>query len=78
MKFTASDYRAKIGGSQTESVLISQIQHGLAREFEQSDPDRRLRLLLSELLFIMSQVDASTVPVLSSVCVASQCEVEVG
>ncbi|XP_064613118.1 LOW QUALITY PROTEIN: integrator complex subunit 2-like [Liolophura sinensis] len=48
--------RAKIGGSQTESVLISQIQQGLAREFEQSDPDRRLRLLLSELLFIMSQI----------------------
>ena len=49
-------FRLKAGGVQTESVLISQLQHGLALEFERSDAARKLRLLLSELLFIMSQV----------------------
>ncbi|KAL3858011.1 hypothetical protein ACJMK2_012627 [Sinanodonta woodiana] len=51
--------RSKIGGNQTESVLVSQLQTGLALEFEHSDPARRIRLLLSELLFILSQVKES-------------------
>ncbi|XP_060560461.1 integrator complex subunit 2-like [Ruditapes philippinarum] len=48
--------RSKVGSSHTDSVLISQIQNGLALEFERSDPARKIRLLLSELLFILSQV----------------------
>lgn len=48
--------RSKVGSSHTDSVLISQLQNGLALEFEHSDPARRIRLLLSELLFILSQV----------------------
>ncbi|XP_041348716.1 integrator complex subunit 2-like [Gigantopelta aegis] len=48
--------RAKIGGNQTESVLISQLQHGLCLEFERSDAPRRIRLLLSELMFIMTEL----------------------
>lgn len=49
-------YRTKLGGNQSESILISQLQNGVALEFERSDPPRRLRLLLSELLFVSSQV----------------------
>ncbi|XP_064619971.1 integrator complex subunit 2-like [Lineus longissimus] len=48
--------RAKIGGSQNDSILISQLQHGIAIEFERSDAARKLRLVLSELLFVMSQI----------------------
>ncbi len=51
--------RVKAGGNQSESQLISQLQHGLALEFERSDPARKLRLLLSELLFVMTQVRRS-------------------
>ncbi|XP_062598976.1 integrator complex subunit 2-like [Saccostrea cucullata] len=51
--------RTKLGGNQTESILISQLQNGVALEFERSDPPRRLRLLLSELLFVASQVRES-------------------
>lgn len=42
----------------TESVLVSQLQNGLVLEFERSssDPAQRIRLLLSELLFISSEV----------------------
>ena len=49
--------RVKIGGNQSESQLISQLQHGLALEFERSDPARKLRLLLSEILFVLAQVN---------------------
>ncbi|KAG7259093.1 hypothetical protein CRUP_000408, partial [Coryphaenoides rupestris] len=38
------------------SILVSQLQHGLTLEFEHSDPLRRLRLALSELLAIMNKV----------------------
>ncbi|WAR02639.1 INT2-like protein, partial [Mya arenaria] len=48
--------RMKVGSSYSDSVLISQLQNGLALEFEHSDPARRIRLLLSELLYILSQV----------------------
>ncbi|CAG5122619.1 unnamed protein product [Candidula unifasciata] len=50
--------RAKLGGSMTESVLVSQLPNGLVLEFERSssDPAQRIRLLLSELLFISSEV----------------------
>uniref|UniRef100_A0A673MP36 Integrator complex subunit 2-like n=1 Tax=Sinocyclocheilus rhinocerous TaxID=307959 RepID=A0A673MP36_9TELE len=41
---------------QNESILVSQLQHGLTLEFEHSDPLRRLRLALSELLAIMNKV----------------------
>lgn len=53
-KFSA--YRHKAGGSNGESILVSQLQHGLTLEFEHSDPLRRLRLALSELLAIMNKV----------------------
>uniref|UniRef100_A0A8C2KHR5 Integrator complex subunit 2 n=1 Tax=Cyprinus carpio TaxID=7962 RepID=A0A8C2KHR5_CYPCA len=48
--------RHKAGGSNGESILVSQLQHGLTLEFEHSDPLRRLRLALSELLAIMNKV----------------------
>uniref|UniRef100_A0A672GUQ4 Integrator complex subunit 2 n=1 Tax=Salarias fasciatus TaxID=181472 RepID=A0A672GUQ4_SALFA len=48
--------RQKAGGANAESILVSQLQHGLTLEFEHSDPLRRLRLTLSELLAIMNKV----------------------
>ncbi|GFO32797.1 integrator complex subunit 2 [Plakobranchus ocellatus] len=50
--------RSKLGSSLSESVLVSQLQHGIALEFEHSknDPAQRIRLLLSELLFILSEL----------------------
>lgn len=53
---TCSPHRHKAGGSNGESILVSQLQHGLTLEFEHSDPLRRLRLALSELLAIMNKV----------------------
>ncbi|XP_063858155.1 integrator complex subunit 2-like isoform X1 [Scylla paramamosain] len=44
------------GGNQSESVLVQNLANGLALEFECSDPTRRLRLLLSELLLVMAQI----------------------
>ena len=52
-----SSKRHKAGGSNAESILVSQLQHGLTLEFEHSDPLRRLRLALSELLAIMNKVE---------------------
>ena len=43
----------------TQSVLASSLQYGLAIEFERSDHMRRLRLILSELLRVMSQVGSN-------------------
>ncbi|XP_068086623.1 integrator complex subunit 2 [Anabrus simplex] len=48
--------RQKLGSSQTDSVLVQSLQNGLALEFERSDSTRRLRLVLSELLLISSQL----------------------
>uniref|UniRef100_A0A8C3HA53 Integrator complex subunit 2 n=1 Tax=Chrysemys picta bellii TaxID=8478 RepID=A0A8C3HA53_CHRPI len=48
--------RHKLGGGGGESILVSQLQHGLTLEFEHSDSPRRLRLVLSELLAIMNKV----------------------
>ncbi|XP_043910471.1 integrator complex subunit 2 [Protopterus annectens] len=48
--------RHKLGGSTGESILVSQLQHGLTLEFEHSDSPRRLRLVLSELLAVMNKV----------------------
>jgi len=52
--------RRKIGGGSGTSILVESLQSGLALEFERStsEPSRRLRLVLSELLRIMNQVDA--------------------
>ena len=51
------NFRQKLGGgNQSESVLVQNLANGLALEFECSDPTRRLRLLLSELLLVMAQV----------------------
>lgn len=52
--------RQKAGNSQSDSVLIHNLQNGLALEFERSDCTRRLRLVLSELLFIQSQLQELT------------------
>ncbi|XP_058019837.1 integrator complex subunit 2 [Ahaetulla prasina] len=52
--------RHKLGGGSGESILVSQLQHGLTLEFEHSDSPRRLRLVLSELLAIMNKVADST------------------
>ncbi|XP_018328065.1 integrator complex subunit 2 [Agrilus planipennis] len=51
--------RQKCGTSLNESVLISGLPNGLALEYERSDMTRRLRLVLSELLFIQSQIQES-------------------
>lgn len=48
--------RQKGGTNQSESILISNLPDGLALEYERSDMTRRLRLVLSELLFIQSQI----------------------
>lgn len=48
--------RQKVGSAQSDSILAQSLQNGLAMEFERSDPTRRLRLVLSDLLFILSQV----------------------
>ncbi|XP_062373767.1 integrator complex subunit 2 [Sardina pilchardus] len=48
--------RHKAGGSNGESMLVSQLQRGLTLDFEHSDPLHRLRLALSELLVIMNKV----------------------
>lgn len=42
--------------SQGESILASSVKLGLATEFERSEPVRRARLVLSELLRYFSQV----------------------
>ncbi|XP_046387078.1 integrator complex subunit 2 [Ischnura elegans] len=48
--------RQKLGNTQQESVLVQSLQSSMALEFERSDSTRRLRLVLSEILFIQSQV----------------------
>lgn len=59
IKCVISFARHKAGGSNAESILVSQLQHGLTLEFENSDPLRRLRLTLGELLAIMNKVVTS-------------------
>lgn len=56
--------RRKIGGGSGTSILVESLQSGLALEFERStsEPSRRLRLVLSELLRIMNQV-SPTLPI---------------
>jgi len=56
LQFFDCYFRAKLGGSQTESPIIASLPQGIALEFERSDAARKLRLMLSELLFIMYQV----------------------
>ncbi|XP_005110013.1 integrator complex subunit 2 [Aplysia californica] len=50
--------RSKLGSNLTESVLVSQLTRGIALGFEksESDPAQRIRLLLSELLFVSSEL----------------------
>ncbi|XP_078032899.1 integrator complex subunit 2 [Augochlora pura] len=48
--------RQKLGSLQRDSVLAQSLQSGLALEFERSESTRRIRLVLSELLYIASQV----------------------
>nr|CAD7400477.1 unnamed protein product [Timema poppensis] len=48
--------RQKIGVASSDSILIQSLQNGSALEFERSDSTRRLRLVLSEILAITSQV----------------------
>ena len=54
------------GGANAPSVLVESLDHGMALEFERSEPSRRLRLILSEILRIVSQVsfmvDNKTLP----------------
>ena len=54
--FECFGFRAKLGGNQVESPIIASLPQGIALEFERSDAARKLRLMLSELLFIMYQV----------------------
>ncbi|XP_057339927.1 integrator complex subunit 2-like [Microplitis mediator] len=48
--------RQKIGNTQGDSILAQSLQGGLALEFERSESTRRIRLVLSELLFVSSQI----------------------
>ncbi|KAG7188387.1 hypothetical protein KM043_008039 [Ampulex compressa] len=48
--------RQKLGSVQRDSVLAQSLQSGLALEFERSESTRRIRLVLSEILFIASQI----------------------
>lgn len=52
--------RQKSGTVQNDSILISNLPNGLALEYERSDMTRRLRLVLSELLFIQSQIQEAS------------------
>ncbi len=59
--FNQNLYHSQKLGNQTEdSVLIQSLSNSYALEFERSDPTRRLRLFLSELLTLMAQVDSSS------------------
>ena len=49
--------RSKVGANSSESVLISGLNLSPALEFERSDATRRLRLVLSELLVIMGNIN---------------------
>ena len=42
-----------------QSVLATSLQFGMAIEFERSDPMRRFRLFLSEMLRVMSKVQCT-------------------
>ncbi|XP_071448160.1 integrator complex subunit 2 [Hetaerina americana] len=48
--------RQKLGNTQQESILAQSLNTSMALDFERSDSTRRLRLVLSELLFIQSQI----------------------
>lgn len=49
--------RRKVGGGAgAASILVESLQNELVQEFERSEPSRRLRLILSELLRIMNKV----------------------
>ncbi|CAD6208131.1 GSCOCG00010391001-RA-CDS [Cotesia congregata] len=48
--------RQKIGNTQGDSILAQSVQGGLAQEFERSESTLRIRLVLSELLFVSSQI----------------------
>lgn len=52
--------RQKLGSAQSDSILVQSLQNGLALEFERSDSTRRLRLVLSEVLYISSQQQQCT------------------
>lgn len=49
-------FRQKIGNTQGDSILAQSVQGGLAQEFERSESTLRIRLVLSELLFVSSQI----------------------
>jgi Integrator complex subunit 2 len=54
-------FRAKMGGNPTESQVIAALPQGIALEFERCEAARKLRLLLSELLFITYQVNIQSI-----------------
>lgn len=49
-------FRQKKGNVQGDSILAQSLQSALILEFERSDANRRIRLVLSEILFIESQI----------------------
>lgn len=55
--------RQKLGNREQDSILVQNLSQGLTLEFERSEGTRRLRLILSEILFILSQVS----PVISEI-----------
>ncbi|XP_014216742.1 integrator complex subunit 2 [Copidosoma floridanum] len=48
--------RQKKGNAQADSILAQSLQGAFILEFERSDANRRIRLVLSEILFIQSQI----------------------
>ena len=56
MYFAIFVLRLKMGNNQSESVLVPQLDQNIALEFEKAEPAQKLRLLLCELIFVMSQV----------------------
>ncbi|XP_066600597.1 integrator complex subunit 2 [Prorops nasuta] len=48
--------RQKLGNAHGDSILTQSLQSGLALEFERSESTRRIRLVLSEILYIASQI----------------------
>lgn len=49
-------YRQKLGTREQDSILMQNVQMGVAVDFEKNEAHRKLRLILSEILFILSQI----------------------
>ncbi|XP_021962074.1 integrator complex subunit 2 isoform X2 [Folsomia candida] len=48
--------RQKLGNREQDSILVQNLSQGITLEFEKAEGTRKLRLILSEILFILSQM----------------------